>query len=73
MNENDLPIINLFSLEELQRMALYQALAHYGIDDPAAFLEENTVDYKCALKGNVGLAITIIKIARKVKPAKKEA
>ena len=65
IKENELPIINLFSLEEIQRMALYQALVQQGIEDPALCLEEYNVEFKCALKGNVGLAITITRITPK--------
>jgi hypothetical protein len=59
---NELPIIELYSLEDLQRLALHQTLLQRGVQDPIAFLKENAVVYRVALKANVGLAITISSI-----------
>ena len=72
LNDNELPVINLYGLEDLQRMALHQTLAQQGIDDPAAFLELNAVEYKCAFKGSVGMAITITKVTAKQTRAPKK-
>lgn len=63
----DLPILSLFSIEDLERHALAQTLIANGVEDPATFLEENSVAYKCILKGNVGLAVTITRISAKKK------
>lgn len=70
MASSDLPILNLYSTAELERLVLIQALLAIGVEDPPVFIEENAIEYKCALKGNVGMAITISKIAKKaVKPS----
>lgn len=61
INEEELPLINLFSFEEIQRMALGQML---GVTDMKSFLAEHSIDYKCVLKPNVGLAIYISSVTK---------
>jgi hypothetical protein len=63
--KQELPHIEIYSLAEMQRMALHVVLRDRGIDEPAEYLRKNVVNYKTAFKANVGLAITITGIQPK--------
>jgi hypothetical protein len=52
------PQIKLFTLQELQRLALLQILADSGVEDPVAFLEAHEVDHMSSYKASV-LAIAV--------------
>lgn len=65
MSINDdlqVPCIEIFGLEEIQRLALHKALRDRGIEDPNVFLDDHVVKYVTAFKANLGLAITITDI-----------
>lgn len=63
------PIASLYSLQELQVMALHQTLMSHGVTDPASWLAANHVEYVCAFKNGVGMSCTVLSI--RPKPATK--
>lgn len=53
----------LFTLKEMQMMALQGALLRAGVEDPVKYLTENKVDYRSAFRPAVGMSIVILGVS----------
>ena len=55
----------LFSLSDLQTLALHATLKRNGVEDTDEFLKKNTVNYRSAFNGGVGCSVVILQITPK--------
>ena len=62
--EDPIVALDVFSIEELQLMAVYSLLVKKGItDNPEAFMKTNAVQYTSTFRLGIGVAVAITKIA----------
>ena len=65
----ELPTLELFSMNELQEMALQVTLAKMGVKNPTAFLKANDVTYRSTFKVGVGMGITVLSVTPRPEPS----
>lgn len=65
------PNLDMYSMQELEEMALHVTLRKMGVSDPIAFLKEHAVESKATFKIGLGMSIVILSVKAKTRPADK--